>query len=117
MQLVTKKDTASHAMVKDWLAGRPVARRSTKWPAARAAHLKIEPTCQWCGGVDALEVHHIQPVHVRPDLELDPNNHITLCEAKNLRCHLEKGHRGNWHDFDPKIRAECDARKHAQKAA
>ncbi len=115
--VVCNKHKPSHAMLHDWLAGKPVLRRSSKWPAARAAHLKIEPACQWCGGTEMPEVHHMLPVHVRPDLELDPKNYITLCEAKNMRCHLEKGHRGNWHDFEPKIRAICAAHNQSTKVA
>jgi hypothetical protein len=38
-------------------------------------------------------VHHIIPVHVRPDLAADPDNLITLGAS---RCHLVIGHAGNW---------------------
>jgi len=51
-----------------------------------------------CGGKEKLEVHHLQPFHIKPDLELDPNNLITLCESKNhgINCHLFIGHLGNY---------------------
>src|SRR5271166_1802855 len=53
--------------------------RSPKWPAVRAAHLAIEPACAFCGHTKDLQVHHILEFRVRPDLELEPSNLITLC--------------------------------------
>jgi len=67
--------------------------RSSKWPSVRAAHLKAHPACEACGGRDSLEVHHIQPFHIRPELELDQTNLITLCGAD---CHLVFGHLHAW---------------------
>ena len=72
--------------------------RSGKWPAVRLAYLKEHPVCAVCGGNEKLEVHHKQPFHIHPELELDPTNFITLCESmKNgLNCHLLQGHLGNF---------------------
>jgi len=42
-----------------------------------------------CGACKKLEVHHIVPVHLNPDLELDPENLITLCDKY---CHFIFGH-------------------------
>lgn len=70
------------------------ASRSSEWPKVRAEHLKRNPTCAACG-VDGkrarLEVHHIQQFMVRPDLELDPTNLITLCRT-GRSCHFYVGH-------------------------
>ena len=86
--------------------------RSDKWPEVRKAHLKEEPVCQWCGGSEKLQVHHIAPFHLHPELELDDINLITLCEEGPGRdCHLTHGHLGNFFDFNPAIRAQCEARK------
>lgn len=75
--------------------------RSNKWPAARAAWLKANPTCAACGGRAKLEVHHRQPFHLNPSLELDPSNFITLCEARGfMNCHLMVGHLGNFKSFN-----------------
>ena len=30
----------------------------------------ISRSCQWCGGTTHLEVHHIKPFHLDPELEL-----------------------------------------------
>jgi 5-methylcytosine-specific restriction protein A len=74
------------------------ARRSSEWPKVRAAHLKEHPVCAVCGGAKKLEVHHMVPFHMKPDLELNPANLITLCEAKHngVNCHLWFGHLGNF---------------------
>lgn len=42
-----------------------------------------------CGSCTKPEVHHIVPVHLNPDLELDPENLITLCDKY---CHFVFGH-------------------------
>ena len=43
-------------------------------------------------------MHHIKPFHLYPQLELDPNNLITLCRSKYWRfdCHLAVGHGGSF---------------------
>ena len=71
--------------------------RSSKWPAVRAAHLKAHPACEACGQKDALEVHHIEPFHIRPDLELNRTNLLTLCGDP---CHLVHGHFMSWTRFN-----------------
>jgi 5-methylcytosine-specific restriction endonuclease McrA len=63
--------------------------RSSDWPKVRKEHLKTQPFCQACGTIKDLEVHHIEPVHLVPQKELDVNNLITLCGS---RCHLLFGH-------------------------
>lgn len=85
--------------------------RSSHWPAARAAHLKDHPTCAVCGGTEKLEVHHIRPFHLHPDLELDPSNFITLCEANKdgFDCHLGFGHLGNFKSFNVDVVADAAA--------
>jgi 5-methylcytosine-specific restriction endonuclease McrA len=85
--------------------------RSSKWPGVRAKHLKEEPVCQWCTGGEKLQVHHQIPFHEQPDLELTDSNLITLCEVKPSKCHLEKGHLGNYKSFNPNIRRDCNAKK------
>lgn len=79
--------------------------RSSKWPAARAQHLKYHPVCAVCGGAEKLEVHHIRPFHLHPELELDPTNFITLCEALKggVNCHLFFGHLGNFKSFNTNV--------------
>ena len=53
---------------------------------------KAHPICEWDNCNDSIEVHHIIPISVRPDLAADTNNMISLgCK----RCHLCVGHAGN----------------------
>ena len=77
--------------------------RSSAWAKVRAAHLKASPVCEACGQRDALEVHHVQPFHVRPELELDPTNPMTLCGDP---CHLVHGHLMSWARYSPTVRSD-----------
>lgn len=79
--------------IKALLAG-----RSSRWPTVRAAHLKSHPTCAACGGKSKLEVHHILPVHVYPNRELDTENLITLCDKRG--CHFAFGHLYDWKSWN-----------------
>ena len=80
-------------------------KRSDHWPVARANHLRQEPCCALCGGTEKLEVHHIRPFHLHPELELDPNNFITLCEANKdgFDCHLGFGHLGSFKSWNENV--------------
>ena len=62
-------------------------RRSSKWPALRKKHLEIDPECHVCGTVEDLEVHHIFPVGLWPELELTENNLMTLCRDHHFLMH------------------------------
>jgi hypothetical protein len=79
--------------------------RSPKWPQARKQHLTLHPTCALCGGADKLEVHHIVPFHLAPNLELVPENFITLCESLKggINCHLAFGHLGNFKSWNVEV--------------
>lgn len=95
----------------EWLCGLfagPVwgsARRSPQWGKVRAMVLD-GAACAACGTAKGLEVHHIEPFHIRPDLELEPSNLIPLCE----RCHLVFGHLGCWRCHNPLV--AMDAASH-----
>lgn len=87
--------------VKDALVGKPAKPRSPQWPAVEKAHLAREPVCQVCGGQHGLNVHHKKPFHLFPELELEPSNLITLCNAK--RCHITFGHGGDFQAWNPGV--------------
>lgn len=53
--------------------------------------------CRVCGLDGALQVHHIIPRHIRPDLIYDPDNCLTLC----FGCHVDE-HRP---DIGPRAKA------------
>jgi len=83
--------------------------RSGKWPTVRKNYLALHPVCEVCGGKEKLEVHHKKVFHLNPQLELDPNNLITLCEsgANGINCHLAVGHLGNFKSFNPSVEADA----------
>lgn len=78
------------------------AKRSSDWPRTRSEFLEKNPTCAVCGGSKKLNVHHILPFHLRPELELEESNLITLCERKKygIHCHLLVGHLGNYRNIN-----------------
>lgn len=87
--------------------GKPKVRRDPRWPACRARHLARQPTCQACGSRENLEVHHVRPVHTHPDLELSPDNLITLCEGPVVNDHILFGHLHNWKSWNPSVRFDA----------
>jgi 5-methylcytosine-specific restriction protein A len=77
--------------------------RSPKWNGVRKTALKANPKCAACGSDAHLQVHHIQPFHLKPTLELDPKNLIVLCMGPN-ECHFKLGHCGiNWRGYNQYI--------------
>ena len=86
-------------------------KRSPKWDKIRKAHLAQFPLCAVCGGTDSLEVHHIKPFHLHPELELEDSNLITLCESKKngVTCHLFIGHLGSYKSFNENAREDAKA--------
>jgi 5-methylcytosine-specific restriction endonuclease McrA len=91
--------------------------RSPQWPAVAHAHLAHEPACRVCGHRGrGLQVHHIKPFHLYPELELDPNNLITLCELKGRDHHLLIGHFDDWESYNPQVRTDVK-RYHNENAS
>lgn len=91
--------------------------RSSKWPSVRKAYLEDNPECAVCGSKDMVEVHHIKPFHIAPEMELDPDNLISLCESKKygINCHLFFGHLGNYKGENLEVKS--DAEKFKKKLA
>lgn len=78
--------------------------RSPKWSSVRKEHIKNNPYCIACGSKEKLEVHHKIPVHLNPDLELDPSNLVTLCSDP---CHLIFGHLKNFKSYNKNVVEDC----------
>jgi len=79
-------------------------KRSSLWNDVRKEHLKKFPACAICGREDVqMNVHHIHPFHVRPDLELAPDNLITLCRDH----HFDFGHLRMWKSWNVNIREDA----------
>jgi len=89
------------------------AGRSNGWAKVRVAKIDATPYCEACGREIKflrrwrLQVHHIKPFHIFPELELDPDNLMCLCSSP--ACHLDKGHLGDFKSFNPDARADCEA--------
>ena len=96
--------------VAKFIITRALGKRSPQWQKVRKEHLKLHWWCRYCGSTSNLEVHHIQPFHLNPELELEENNLITLCEGVFRQCHLKQGHLGNWKSFNPDINKIAKAR-------
>ena len=81
-------------------------KRSSEWRLFRQKY--IQDQCASCGSETKLELHHIVPFNVAPDLELDPDNVITLCENKKygINCHLYNGHNGNYRNFNLRVKSD-----------
>lgn len=92
------------------------ADRSSKWATVRKKFIQKNPVCAACGSAENLNVHHIQPFHVHPELELEESNLITLCGPKGRNCHFLIGHdpdgpwapaKSNWKSSNPSVREHC----------
>ena len=59
-----------------------------------------------CGSCKKPEVHHIVPVHLAPQLELDPENLITLCDKY---CHFIFGHLMNYKSWNVDVLEDSKA--------
>ena len=82
---------------------RPEVARSSSWPSLEHHFLQTNDHCAVCGGKDHLQVHHKLPFHLRPDLELDPKNLVTLCQTPERLCHLRIGHGGSFEAYNPDV--------------
>lgn len=80
------------------------ATRSPKWATVRKKHLSTNPNCTACGSGKKLEVHHIKPVHLFQDLELESDNLITLCADP---CHLLFGRLMNFRSWNKEVIEDC----------
>lgn len=82
------------------------AARSARWPGVQKTFLKQNPVCSVCstkGNVlNPLNVHHKQPFHVKPELELDPKNLITLCR----KHHFLFGHLMKWASWNVDVEVD-----------
>lgn len=82
--------------------------RSDLWPETRAAFVAKHPACAACGKRIELNVHHIIPFYLRPDLELVESNLITLCREHHFRVgHDPDGpwapERPSWRAYNPRV--------------
>jgi len=77
--------------------------RSSKWNSVRDTFLAGHDVCEECGSTKKLQVHHVKPFHLHPELELDEENLITLC-MDTAECHLLLGHGDSFRCYNPHVR-------------
>lgn len=87
--------------------------RSPQWASVRRQFVESHPVCEACGSAETLNVHHVQPFHLHPELELEPSNLITLCREHHFRIGHDpdgpwKPQKPTWKAFNPQVR------KHSQ---
>jgi len=87
--------------------------RSPRWSKVRDAYLHSHPVCEACGSSEKMQVHHVKPFHLQPELELEVSNLISLCMGEN-ECHLYLGHGDSFSCYNPNVRN--DARKFSQSS-
>lgn len=80
-------------------------KRSPQWAAVERKHLQAQPTCAACGTRTRVQVHHVKPFHLHPELELDPANLVSLC-MDGPECHLRIGHGDDFKAFNPNVIAD-----------
>ena len=88
--------------------------RSGKWVTVRkkflAKNKKAGRGCEACGNTVGLQVHHVRPYHLHPELELVESNLRVLCSSvTGLECHELLAHGGNFKAYVPIIDELCVA--------
>ena len=81
-------------------------KRSGHWRTLELQFLSEHPTCYACGGIERLQVHHLRPFHLNPELELDSANLATACMGPK-ECHLKIFHGGSFKKFNPNALADA----------
>lgn len=107
LRTVVKTVRHATALVRHAVRGISIKRRrSPRWKFVKHMHLAMEPVCQACGGESLLQVHHVKPYHLQPELELDLSNLITLCMGP-LTCHNDVGHGDDYKAYNPDVKVDA----------
>lgn len=78
--------------------------RSSEWKKKRLDWIAKNSRCVCCLKRINLNVHHIKPFHLFPELELEDSNLITLCEGGPINCHYLAGHCGiSWTAYSQNV--------------
>lgn len=74
------------------------------WQRCRRAFLqKVGRVCVCCGSIKKIQVHHILPRHIRPDLAVNMTNLIALCRD----CHFHIGHLNSYFTYNAEAVKVC----------
>ena len=82
------------------------SRRSSKWDSVRDTYIATHQVCEACGSRKKVQVHHIAPFHIHPELELEESNLIALCMDEN-ECHLNIGHGDSFRCYNPSVKEDA----------
>lgn len=76
----------------------------------RKHFIEENPECVVCGCKKKLSVHHKKPFHLYPELELEVDNLVTLCESEKhgVNCHLLFGHLGNFKNYNTNVTEDAE---------
>ena len=89
--------------IRDRFRGVPLgARRDSRWEEVRNRFVKLNPLCAVCCE-KKIEVHHIIPFFIQPELELDQDNFLSLCRTH----HFLFGHLLSWKSYNPDVKQDC----------
>jgi hypothetical protein len=83
-------------------------KRSGKWSTLEKKFKQAHPCCEICGSNKNLQVHHIKPFHLYPELELEESNLISLCMSLK-ECHLKIAHGGSFKSYNPNLLEDVKA--------
>jgi hypothetical protein len=100
--MITLEEFPGLTIVPDLCYGE-ISLRSKLWNKTRIAFIKKNPFCAYCKSITYLQVHHIKPFHIWPELELNPENLVVLCENPNINCHFKIGHLEDWKSYNPLV--------------
>jgi len=85
---------------------------SNEWTKVKRRFLRMHPKCAICGTTKQKVAHHIRPVYLWQELELDETNLITLCK----RHHLEWGHLGSYKSYNLDVATDAETMKQRIKS-
>lgn len=85
----------------------PLAARDPAWPRESRRFL-VGKRCAGCGTTKCLETHHIWPVHLFPEREMEQRWWLPLCGLDANRCHFIHGHSCNFSAFNPHVVDDCN---------
>ena len=81
-------------------------KRSSDWPKFKKEYEVTHPKrCALCNTDKQVELHHIFPVSLFPEKELDPENVVWLCEK--FSHHLFCGHLGSYRSYNKNVILDC----------
>ena len=75
-----------------------------QWRKTRNLYFEDHPVCEMCGIDKDVQVHHVKPWHLNPDLRYDLDNLISLCQP----CHFRFGHGRNWKAYNANVKELAD---------